>query len=75
MLKFKSEYNKAKNYVIDYYDIVACSGDDVEEESDFFTCPECNYPLYASDYDDNWEETAPWTYCPNCGFHWFNEEE
>lgn len=71
MLKSKQRYSEAKNYVIEHYDIVACSGDNVEEESDFFTCPECNYPLYVSDYDD----TTPWTYCPNCGFHWFNEDE
>lgn len=54
MLKFKQEYHKAKEYVINNYDIVACSGDKVEEESDFFTCPECNYPIYVSDYDDVW---------------------
>lgn len=76
MLKFNKEYFDAKDYVIKTYDsYINTEGED--EEDDFFTCPECGEPLYAVDYDSpsvwNDAEGGPWSYCPVCGYDWYND--
>lgn len=74
MLRFRREYFDAKDYVMDTFDSYT-DEDSIEEEDEFFTCPECGEPLYAVDYDypEVWEGAAPWTYCPVCGYDWYND--
>lgn len=73
MLRFEKEYFNAKNYVLNTFDSYV--NEDLGEKDEFFTCPECTEPLYAVDYDHprEWEEGAPWSYCPVCGYDWYND--
>lgn len=77
MLKYYGEYNEAKKYVKNVFDVLAYEEDDYQDEDEYFCCPECAEPLYAVDYDypTSWSENGgkPWSYCPVCGYDWYND--
>ena len=57
-------WDEAAKYCHDTY------GSYVDEEERFFVCPECEEPLYESDYED----IETWGMCPVCDYNFKTEQ-
>lgn len=65
---YRKDFEEAREFCEANYGVVI-------DEDDAFSCPECGEPLYYEDYDrpDVWEGKAPWSFCPVCGWSWYDE--
>ena len=61
-MKFIS-WRSAASYCEDTYETY------VDWDERFFICPECDEPLYESDWED-WN----WVSCPICEFNFYDED-
>ena len=65
---YRKEFEEAKKFCENVYD-------NLIDEDDAFSCPECLEPLYYEDYNEPeiWEGKAPWSFCPVCSWSWYDE--
>ena len=72
--RFREEFDEARKYCVDVYG-VASNFSNEDDEDDWFTCPECDEPLLAGDWDtiEDWVPMTPWSACPICNWSWYDE--
>lgn len=72
--RFREEFDEARKYCVDVYGVVS-NFSNKDDEDDWFTCPECDEPLLAGDWDtiEDWEPMTPWSACPICNWSWYDE--